>query len=121
MISELTNMGISPSAFRLPGESIKHNVNFRIVVQFLHKGSHHCLVIGFICPYLVGHFLFAVFPDVGLSTFHDGVLEVAVYHHNSSTLCHQIVSKGDAKSSLSNASLLIGKCHYNRSLYHFKY
>ena len=99
----------------------QNNVNFRIIVQLLHKGSHHRLVIGFVCPYLIWHFLFAVFSDVGFSALHDGVLEVAVYHHNPYTLCHQIVGKGDAECSLSNASLLIGECHYNRSLYHFKY
>ena len=90
-------------------------------MQLLHKGSHHCLVIGLVCPYLVWHFLFTVFSDVGLTAFHDGVLEIAIYYHNSHTLRHQIVGKGDAKGSLSYTSLLIGKCHYNRSLYHFKY
>ena len=39
----------------------KYNVNFRIVVQLLHKGSHHRLVVCFVCPYLVWHFLLTVF------------------------------------------------------------
>ena len=113
--------GYQPFRFQTAGRIHKHNVNFRIVVQLLHKGSHHRLVVCFVCPYLVRHFLFAVFSDVSLSAFHDGVLEIAVYYHNPNTLRHQIVGKGDAKCSLSNASLLIGKCHYNRSLYHLKY
>ena len=113
--------GYQPFRLQTSGRVHKHNVNFRIVVQLLHKGSHHCLVVGFVCPYLVWHFLFAVFPDVSLSALHDGVLEVAVYYYNPCPLCHQIVGKGDTKGSLSDTSLLIGKCHYNRSLYHFKY
>ena len=113
--------GYQPFRFQTARCVHQNNVNFRIVVQFLHKGSHHHLVVCFVCPYLVWHFLFTVFSDVSLTAFHDGVLEVAVYYHNSHSLCHQIVGKGDAKCSLSNASLLIGKCHYNRSLYHSKY
>ena len=80
--------GYQPFRLQTSGRVHKHNVNFRIVVQLLHKGSHHCLVVGFVCPYLVWHFLFAVFPDVSLSALHNGVLEVAVYDHNSHTLCH---------------------------------
>ena len=113
--------GYQPFRFQTTGRIHKHNVNVRIVVQFLHQGSHHRLVVCFVCPYLVWHFLFAIFSDVGLSALHDGVLEVAVYHHNPCTFCHQIVGKGYAKGSLSYTSLLIGECHDNRSLYHFKY
>jgi len=122
MISELTNMGISPSAFRLLGVSIRTmsisgslcSFSIREVIIALSLASYAHTSYGW-------HFLFAVFSDVGFSALHDGVLEVAVYHHNPYTLCHQIVGKGDAECSLSNASLLIGECHYNRSLYHFKY
>ena len=113
--------GYQPFRFQTAGRIHKYNVDFRIVVQLLHKGSHHRLVVGFICPYLVWHFLFAIFSDVSLTAFHDGVLEVAVNHYNPYTLCHQIVGKGYAKGSFSYTSFLIGKCHYNRSLYHFKY
>lgn len=121
MISELTNMGISPSAFRLLGVSIRTmsisgslcSFSIREVIIALSLASYAHTSYGISCsPY---------FSDVGFSALHDGVLEVAVYHHNPYTLCHQIVGKGDAECSLSNASLLIGECHYNRSLYHFKY
>ena len=113
--------GYLPFRFQTAWRVHKHNLNFWIIVQLLHKGSHHRFVIGFVCPYLVWHFLFTVFSDVSLTAFHDGVMEVTVYHHNPCTFCHQIVGKGDAKGSLSHTSLLIGECHYNRSLYHFKY
>ena len=80
--------GYQPFCFQTARCVHQNNVYFWIIVKLFHKGSHHRLVIGFVCPYLVWHFLLAVFSDVSLSALHNGVLEVAVYDHNSHTLCH---------------------------------
>ncbi|MFQ7280460.1 hypothetical protein [Bacteroides caccae] len=46
------------------------------------------------------------------------MLEVAVNHHDTHSLRHQIIGEGYAERRLADASFLVGECHYDRCLYH---
>ena len=64
--------------------------------------------------------LLALFADVRLAALDDGVLEVAVDDGHTHALRHQIIGEGYAERRPADAAFLVGKCHYDRCLYHVR-